>query len=134
MKFEVFLRRLKHLKYIKNSINEFNSGLTKLVGDPMSNEGIYVPMLDYIFDSSVDQFVMDVESSENVDSDQVNVELLIEFFIYEGSFGSECGLKELFLDNFKEPFDLTVWNLYCACIGTINEEIADTDANPKVKI
>ena len=74
----------------------------------------------------------DLNDSENISGEFIDVQHIIDLFVYESEFGNKE--YELFVYNFKEAFDLTVWNAYCALIGTLNEEIADTFTSLRAKI
>lgn len=125
-RFETFLRKVRHLKYLDTRFGKFNEGFTSLLCNTKESDKIYVHLCDELFDLSVQEFIEDIEDALMIEDE--SVQYSIDYLIYDACFGTQ-GM--FWLPDDEEGYDCTVWNTYCDLTGVLTKDICDSFENPK---
>lgn len=128
-RFETFLRKVRHLKYLDTRFGKFNEGFTALLCNIKENDKIYVHMCDELYDLSVQEFIRDIEDALMIEGE--SIQNSIDYLVYDACFGTQ-GM--FWLNDDKEGYDCTIWNTYCDILGVLNHDIADSFKEPKFLI
>lgn len=129
MRFETFVRKLRHLKYLHTRFDRMNDGFTKLLCSTDMSDRIYVHAFDEVFDLTLTELIKDIEDDLLLPSDNDSVICAVDYLVYDAEFGTKGSYS--FDEN---TYDTTVWNVYADLYGVLNPEVADTLKNPKVVI
>ncbi len=131
MRFETFVRKLKHIKFLDKRFHDMNNGFTKLLCNADTMDSIYVHVFDEIYELTVAELIKDIEDELMVESQNNTVQDILDYFIYD----AEMGLTGKFwIPGNTRGFDYTVWNVYANLFGVLNHDVADNFENPKVTL
>lgn len=129
IRFETFLRKVKHLKFLKQRFDGVNDGLTALFCNTAENDKIYVHLFDEVFDITVNELVKDIEDSLGIDGTKNDmVQHSIDYLVYDSEFGTQ---RQFWIDTKETGYDYTIWNAYCDLTGVLTKDICDSFENPK---
>lgn len=129
MRFETFVRKLRHLRYLDQRFHNMNDGFTKLLCSADMRDKIYVHVFDEIYDLTVSELVKDIEDDLLLEDDNDSVECAIDYLVYDAEFGIQGSYS--FDDN---TYDVTIWNVYADLYGILTPVIADSHKEPKVTL
>ena len=131
MRFETFVRKLKHIKFLDKRFRDMNNGFTKLLCNADTIDGIYVHVFDEIYDLTVNELVKDIEDALLVGTDDDTIMDTMDYFIYDADMGSN---GQFWIPGNTRGFDYTAWNVYANLFGVLNHDVADNFENPKVTL
>ena len=129
MRFETFVRKLRHIKYLQTRFDSMNDGFTKLLCSTDMLDRIYVHVFDEIFDLTVSELMKDIEDDLMLEEDNDMVTCAIDYLVYDAELGTKGSYS--FDDN---EYDSTVWNVYADLYGILTPVIADSHKEPKVTL
>ena len=130
MRFETFVRKIKHIKFLDKRFRDMNNGFTKLLCNADTMDGIYVHVFDEIYDLTVNELVKDIEDALLVGTDDDTIMDAMDYFIYDADMGSS---GQFWLPD-NNSYDYTAWNVYAKLFGVLNPAVADTFENPKAPL
>lgn len=129
MRFETFVRKLRHLRYLDQRINIMNDGFTKLLCSTDTLDRIYVHAFDEIYELTVNELIKDIEEELMIEEDNDSIVCAIDYLVYDAEFGIQGSYS--FDGN---TYDATIWNVYADIYGLLNPDIADSHKEPKVTL